>query len=174
MRAGSGPGRPGLPARSARQATTRCGLTGAWDRPATGHAGWPTRRPSTGPTGRSPFGQRPGIDPLTAADGIDEWLGFLAAPALGEDQPPLAALDGRVLHLHATDEVLGTAGEWLIRPSPAGVSVAAGHGRGDVAVRGQACDLLLLMMRRLPPGDPRVEVLGEPALLDTLLAATAF
>ncbi len=124
--------------------------------------------------GQIAFGQRPGIDPLTAADGIDEWLGFLAAPALGEDQPPLAALDGRVLHLHATDEVLGTAGEWLIRPSPAGVSVAAGHGRGDVAVRGQACDLLLLMMRRLPPGDPRVEVLGEPALLDTLLAATAF
>jgi hypothetical protein len=29
-------------------------------------------------------------------------------------------------------------------------------------------------MRRVPPGDPPVEVLGDAAVLDDLLAATAF
>jgi uncharacterized protein (TIGR03083 family) len=84
------------------------------------------------------LGQRPRIDPVTAADGIDEWLGFLAAPDPGED------------------------------------TVEPGHGKGDVAVRGPASDLLLVLMRRLPPGDPPVEVLGDAAVLDELLAATAF
>jgi uncharacterized protein (TIGR03083 family) len=120
------------------------------------------------------LGQRPQIDPVTAADGIGEWLGFLAAPATGADSPPLAGCDGRVLHVHATDEVLGSSGEWLIRPGPGGVTVAAGHAKGDVAVRGAASDLLLLLMRRLPPADPAVEVLGDATLLDALLAGTAF
>jgi uncharacterized protein (TIGR03083 family) len=117
-------------------------------------------------------GQRPRIDPVTAADGIAEWLGFLAAPGPAEDRPPLAGCAGRTLHVHATDEVLGSGGEWLIRPGPSGVEVTAGHARGDVAIRGAASDLLLLLMRRLPAGDPAVEVHGDAALLAALLAAT--
>jgi len=119
------------------------------------------------------LGQRPRIDPVTAADGIDEWLGFLAAPDPGEDRPALAGLHGRVLHVHVTDEEVA-AGEWMIRPAAGGVTVEPGHGKGDVAVRGPASDLLLVLMRRLPPGDPPVEVLGDAAVLDELLAATAF
>ena len=42
------------------------------------------------------------------------------------------------------------------------------------SVRGPASDLLLVLMRRLPPGDPAVEVLGDAAVLDELLAATPF
>ena len=123
--------------------------------------------------GQIALGQRPQIDPVTAADGIDEWLGFLAAPAAGEDRPSLAALHGKVLHLHVTDERVA-AGEWMIRPAAGRVTVEPGHGKGDVAARGPASDLLLLLMRRVPASDPAVEVLGDAALLDVLLAATTF
>jgi uncharacterized protein (TIGR03083 family) len=120
------------------------------------------------------LGHQPEIEPLIAADGIDEWLGFLASPAPGEDRPPLADLTGRVLHVHATDEGLDGAGEWLIQPTPDGVTVRAGHGRGDVAIRGPASALLLLLVRRLSPTDPSVQVMGDPALLAALLAAIPF
>jgi uncharacterized protein (TIGR03083 family) len=119
------------------------------------------------------LGQRPQIDPVTAADGIDEWLGFLAGPDTGEGPPSLAGLDGKVLHVHLTDEEVA-GGEWMIRPAAGGVTVEPGHGKGDVAVRGPASDLLLLLLRRVPPGDSPVEVLGDAAVLDDLLAATPF
>jgi uncharacterized protein (TIGR03083 family) len=122
--------------------------------------------------GQIAVGQRPQLDPVTAADGIDEWLGFLAAPGEGGDQPGLAGLQGKVLHVHVTGD--GATGEWMIRPGAGGVAVEPGHGKGDVAVRGPAGDLLLLLMRRLPPSDPGIEVLGDAALLDVLLAATAW
>ncbi len=118
--------------------------------------------------------QRPEIDPLTAADGIGEGLGFLAEPGPQGESPPLPELDGRVLHVHATDDGLDGCGEWMIRPGPDGIAVTSGHGKGDVAVRGPASALLLVLMRRLPPTDPAVETLGNPALLAVLLAATAF
>jgi uncharacterized protein (TIGR03083 family) len=123
--------------------------------------------------GQIALGQRPRIDPVTAADGIDEWLGFLAAPDPGEDRPSLADLHGKVLHVHVTDGEVA-AGEWMIRPTAVGITVEPGHGKGDVAIRGPASDLLLVLMRRLPPGDPAVEVLGDAAVLDELLAATPF
>ncbi len=124
--------------------------------------------------GQIALGQRPVIDPPTAADGIAEWLGFLSSPGTDADRPPVPELTGRILHVHATDEGLDGGGEWLIRPTPDGITVEAGHGKGDVAVRGPASDLLLLLMGRLPRTDPAVEVLGDPSLLDTLLAATPF
>jgi uncharacterized protein (TIGR03083 family) len=119
------------------------------------------------------LGQRPQIDPVTAADGIDEWLGFLGAPDPGEGRPSLAGLHGKALHVHVTDEEVA-GGEWMIRPTAGGITVEPGHGKGDVAVRGPASDLLLLLLRRIPPGDPPVEVLGDAAVLDELLAATPF
>ena len=123
--------------------------------------------------GQIALGQRPQIDAATAADGIGEWLGFLATPGTGEDPPSLGALHGKVLHLHVTDEGVSD-GEWMIRPAQDGITVEPGHGRGDVAVRGPASDMLLVLMRRFPVSDPSVEVLGDAALLDALLAETAF
>jgi uncharacterized protein (TIGR03083 family) len=123
--------------------------------------------------GQIALGQRPQIDPVTAADGIDEWLGFLAEPDQGEGRPALAGLHGKVLHMHVTDEEVA-AGEWMIRPAANGLTVEPGHGKGDVALRGPASDLLLLLLRRIPPGDPAVEVLGDAAVLDELLAVTPF
>jgi uncharacterized protein (TIGR03083 family) len=129
--------------------------------------------------GQIAFGQRPVIDAEVATDGIDEWLGLLQLQPFrptGESLSPLA--DGRVIHLHTTDEPAGAgagnAGEWLISGGPDGLSVAAGHGKGDVAVRGPASDLLLMLVRRLPPDTPGVEVIGDRGLLDAWLAATPF
>lgn len=121
------------------------------------------------------LGSVPLIDPVIAADGIDEWLSQLTAPPPGEDDPRLAVLEGgRVLHVHATDEALGPGGEWLIQPAGKTLAVEHGHGKGDLALRGPASDLLLLLVRRLAPGDARVDVIGDRDLLDAWLAATPF
>ena len=45
---------------------------------------------------------------------------------------------------------------------------------GDVALRGPASRLLFVLLRRVPPQDPQVEVLGDAALLTGWLAATPF
>jgi MDMPI C-terminal domain len=114
------------------------------------------------------------FEPDIAADAIDEWLGFLSGLG-GEEDPRLGALpDGAVLHVHATDDGLDGAGEWLVRRKGSEVTVQPGHGRGDVALRGPAGRLLLVLMRRVPPDDPQVQVLGDRALLDGWLAATPF
>lgn len=120
-------------------------------------------------------GLRPTFPPDLAADAIDEWLGFLCGPAPEEQDRRLEALpDGTVLHVHATDNGLGGAGEWIVRREDSRVLVEHGHGKGDVAVRGPAGSLLLVLVRRVPPDDPQVQVLGDRALLDRWLAATPF
>jgi len=149
-----------------------------WTHPGPGPASYWARRMAHETAvhradGQIALGQRPRIDAVIAADGIDEWLGFLAAPEPGEDRPSLAGLHGKALHVHVTDGEVA-AGEWMIFPAAGGITVEPGHGKGDVAVRGPASDLLLVLMRRLPPGDPPVEVLGDRAVLDELLAATPF
>jgi uncharacterized protein (TIGR03083 family) len=115
------------------------------------------------------------IAPDLAADAIDEWLGFQTGPVLSRGDPRAQALpEGRVLHVHATDDGLDGTGEWLVRPAPSGVTVEPGHGKGDVALTGPAARLLLVLLRRLPPSDPAVEVFGDAGLLERWLAATPF
>jgi len=118
--------------------------------------------------GQITVGIRPVIDPVVAADGIDEWLGFGNEPG----SPGRALPGGKVLHLHATDD--GPGGEWLISDGPDGLTVQASHGKGDAAVRGPASALLLLLLRRFAPDDPAIEVIGDRAVLDAWLAATPF
>jgi uncharacterized protein (TIGR03083 family) len=107
-----------------------------------------------------------------AADGVDEWLGLIAAGTAG----PAGALrgDGQSLHFHVTDPGLPDAGEWLITRTSSGIIVRHGHGHADVAVRGPAADLLLVLTRRLPPSTPGVEILGEQTLLTQWLQNTPF
>jgi uncharacterized protein (TIGR03083 family) len=124
-------------------------------------------------------GRDPQIAADVAADGIDEWLGFLSGVASVEqtaEDPRLGALpDGATLHVHATDDGLpdGT-GEWLVRRDGDQVTVEYGHAKGDVALRGPAGRLWLVLVRRLPMDDPQVQVLGETAVLAGWLAATPF
>jgi uncharacterized protein (TIGR03083 family) len=118
-----------------------------------------------------------GLDPAPelAADGISELLDLVASPKVRRRIPDLAELagDGQILHLHATEPRLLTAGEWLVRRTPDGVVWEHGHDKGDVAVRGPAADLLLVLYRRLPVAESRVEILGERELFDHWLARTA-
>ena len=112
------------------------------------------------------------LAPGLAADGVDEWLGLIAAGRAG----PARELggDGQSLHFHATDPGLSGTGEWLVTRTSSGLTVQRGHGKADVAVRGPAAELLLVLTRRLPPSAPGVEILGEQALLTHWLQHTPF
>jgi uncharacterized protein (TIGR03083 family) len=121
-------------------------------------------------------GRVPDLAPVLAADAIDEWLSDLSALMTdGATDPRADALPpGRVLHIHATDAALAGSGEWTLRSEAAGVTLEHGHGRGDVAVRGPAARLLLVLVRRLPPDDPAVEVIGDGAVFSRWLERTPF
>ncbi len=104
------------------------------------------------------------IDGPLAADGIDEWLTIL--PVRPGKAPPTGS--GETLHLHCTDR----PGEWLLRLTPERLEVERAHAKGDVAVRGAASDLLLVLLHRAPTDT--VEVLGDRPTLDAFLAQTTF
>jgi len=155
------------------EAVQGAGTSQAWTHHGMGPASYWARRMAHETAvhradGQLTVGTRPVIDPVIAVDGIDEWLGFGTEPG----QPSAALPEGKVLHLHATDD--GLTGEWLIRGGPDGITVQAGHGKGDAAVRGPASALLLMLVRRFAPDDPAIEVIGDRAVLDGWLAATPF
>ena len=112
------------------------------------------------------------LDPARAADGIDEWLWMLTLPRGAERSArhPVRP-GGETLHVHATDPELASnhEGEWTIRRAPEGVTWERGHVKADVAVRGGASDLFLLLLRRLNPDAAGIEVLGDRTLLDEWL-----
>jgi uncharacterized protein (TIGR03083 family) len=118
-------------------------------------------------------GREPRFAPDIAADGIDEWLASLSGRIV-EDQHRGALPDGAVLHVHATDDGLGEAGEWLVRREGSELMVEHGHGKGDVALRGPAAQLLLVLLRRVPADHTQVQVLGNAAVLAGWLANTPF
>jgi uncharacterized protein (TIGR03083 family) len=109
------------------------------------------------------LGVEPVIDPVTAADGIDEFLDNL--PTARRAAPHLASLPaGASVHLHATD----SDGEWLIRfgaDGPGSVTWTRGHEKATAAVRGAVADLLLFSYGRYPATDPRLSVFGDASLL---------
>jgi uncharacterized protein (TIGR03083 family) len=119
------------------------------------------------------MGRAAGFAPDIAADAIDEWLGFMSALTAG-DQRLDALPDGGVVHVHATDEDLGEAGEWLVRREGSELVVEHGHGKGNVALRGPAARLLLVLLRRVPPDDPQVQVMGDAAVLTSWLSHTPY
>jgi uncharacterized protein (TIGR03083 family) len=111
------------------------------------------------------LGIEPSLDPVTAADGVSE---FLENARLGSrPSQRLAELpSGQTVHLHATDDGLGAAGEWLITlGGDAGYTWSHGHSKGTVAVRGPAAWLLLLTYGRVTPDDGRLAVFGDTSLL---------
>jgi uncharacterized protein (TIGR03083 family) len=124
-------------------------------------------------------GRAPVIDADIAVDGIDEWLALDNQQSQdmlggGQDSRLGALADGQVLHLHATDEVLGGTGEWLVRRAGDRITVEHGHGKGDAAVRGPASALLLVLVRRMSLDEGPVQLIGDRAVLDHWLAATPF
>ncbi|MET0187667.1 MAG: maleylpyruvate isomerase family mycothiol-dependent enzyme [Pseudonocardia sediminis] len=115
------------------------------------------------------------IAPDLAADGVSEWLDLVASRPASDDGPLPA---GATLHLHATDDELGAAGEWLLRGEAADGGSAVvwehGHGKGDAAVRGTAADLLLGVTRRIPSDAASLQVLGDAAVWTRWLERTGF
>jgi uncharacterized protein (TIGR03083 family) len=118
------------------------------------------------------LGQPVVIEADLGADGVDEWLEVL--PFVHPDIGAQALGAGRSMHLHAIDSGLGPDGEWLIRGTTEGMAWEHGHGKADVAVRGGAGPLFLLLYRRLPADDSRFEIHGDRPVLDTWLAGTGF
>jgi predicted lipid carrier protein YhbT len=87
-------------------------------------------------------------------------------------RPPLDR--GRTMHLHATDDGLGPTGEWTITHDDDGLWWSHNHGKGDVAVRGSANDLLLAVTRRRTAADLGLEMFGDTAVWDGYLQRTEF
>ena len=79
------------------------------------------------------------INAELAVDGINEFYDFFIAERL----PKAFSGDGSV-HLHATD----AEGEWMVTRKSDGITVEKTHGKGDVAARGSASDLLLFVWNR--------------------------
>jgi uncharacterized protein (TIGR03083 family) len=103
-----------------------------------------------------------------ALDAVDELfeviLPWRGTAELGSEN------EGKTMHLHATD--LGDEpgeGEWLITLAGERLTVEHLHAKGDVAVRGTASDLLLLLWNRVSPD--RFEVFGDASLLEWWRAA---
>ena len=105
-------------------------------------------------------GEAAPLDPVLAADGIDEWLDLLAVRGG-------TAADGaeHTVHLHCTD----VDGEWLVRQSADGLDIERAHAKGDVAARGTASDLDLYLWGRV--GVERLEVFGDAAVLEGVRVA---
>jgi uncharacterized protein (TIGR03083 family) len=111
------------------------------------------------------------LTPEIAADGIDEWLERIAIESDGTSSP----LDvGRTLHLHATDDGLGSAGEWSIVGRDDGIAFSHEHAKGDAALRGSAKDLLLAIVRRQSAAEGGIEIFGDAAVWDGWLTRTPF
>jgi uncharacterized protein (TIGR03083 family) len=90
-----------------------------------------------------------------AADGIDEYLEFLAVRARGGRPPQLSGS----YHFHTTD----VPGEWVVVFDGDGVAVRREHAKADVAIRGAASDLELFLYNRR--GSEGLETFGEPAAI---------
>ncbi len=99
------------------------------------------------------------IEAGLATDGVDEFLDIWM-PA--EERP--FGHPGESIHLHQNDG----EGEWVLCCGTEGISVERSHAKGSVAVRASASELLLLLWRRVRPGD--VEVFGDEQLLVEFLA----
>lgn len=99
------------------------------------------------------------IDPALAVDGIDE----LADVFLPHARARGITGTGETVHLHATDAAVASGaidgGEWTFRFHEGGVDVERAHGKGDMAVRGAAGQLLLFAWNR---GPVDLECFGEP------------
>ena len=127
------------------------------------NAGWIIRRMANETAvhawdGEAAVGAPQPIRQPIALDGVDEFFDVFA---------PLWAdkLDGPVstIHLHATDG----PGEWVATVGAGALRVERVHAKGDVAVRGTASDLVLMLWNRVDPGG--LELHGDRSGLDRFL-----
>jgi uncharacterized protein (TIGR03083 family) len=97
-------------------------------------------------------GSRAPIDAALAVDGIDEYFEIFVPLQAGRPTEPVTTV-----HLHATD----ADGEWLVSVGGGRFEVERSHAKGDVAVRGSASDLLLLLWNRIDLAADGLAVFGD-------------
>ena len=106
------------------------------------------------------------LAPEHAVRAIEDRLDTMTSRGYWENRPDFADAmrgGGQTLHFHATD----APGEWLARREPDMVVLERTHTKADVAVRGPAAELLLVLSRRRPlNAAPMLELHGDRALLD--------
>lgn len=106
------------------------------------------------------------IDARLARDGINEVFEVFADTRLNVDS---LGGQGETMHLHATDI---DDGEWMVTIGADSIEWTHGHAKADVAARGTASDLLLMLWSRLPPS--RLELFGDASLLDKWQSSATF
>ena len=97
------------------------------------------------------------IDSELAADGVDEAL-FIYQAVVCRSQSTQEG-KGESYHFHRTDG----PGEWLVRFEGTGMTVRREHARADVALRGNASDLVLFLWHRIPAD--RLDIRGDRTLI---------
>ena len=97
-------------------------------------------------------GEREPLDAALAVDGIDEFFEIFTPLTPGSPIDPVTTV-----HLHATD----ADGEWSISVGGGQFEIERSHAKGDVAVRGPASDLLLLLWNRVDLSDDGFAVFGD-------------
>lgn len=115
----------------------------------------------------SAVGKITAVEPVLAADGIDEYL-MQFLPGIVQRSG-----GGRLrgtFHVHCTD----TPGEWWLDFDAEGLAPKREHAKGDTAVRGPASGLLLWLMNRQSAGEAGMEVLGDGTLVEAWPAAVRF
>jgi uncharacterized protein (TIGR03083 family) len=134
-------------------------------------AGWWARRLANETTvhrwdAQSAVGTPDTVDADLAVDGVDEYLHvFLPLATHRSTWSAAGAPAEATVHLHATD----VDGEWMIRIGDTAITAEHGHGKGDVAVRGRAADLFLLVWGRADLSG--LETFGDASLLERFLAS---
>jgi uncharacterized protein (TIGR03083 family) len=108
------------------------------------------------------LGQPFEVSPGLAADAISEWLDIVTRAEDIDRSAVLAA--GQSIHLHATDDGLDESGEWTLTRRGDTVSWSHEHGKGTVALRGTATDLLLALTRRRAIHDTDIQTFGDEAV----------
>ncbi len=108
------------------------------------------------------------INSAISVDGIDEIFEVFVPIRMRFET---LAASGETMHLHSTEEDEG-AGEWTATLLADSVEWEHSHSKGDVAVRGTASDLLLMMWSRIPAS--RLEVFGDASIIDRWQEAAAF
>ncbi|MEU1312360.1 maleylpyruvate isomerase family mycothiol-dependent enzyme [Streptomyces cinnamoneus] len=116
------------------------------------------------------------VDPVIAADCLDEWLEIVTSPQAVAFRPVYGELPGpgRTLHLHATDTDPGLNAEWFIDATGPSVTWRRAHEKAAVVVRAPMTELLRVFYRRTPVDAPGVEVLGDREVLDFWLERASF
>ncbi|MEU9125778.1 maleylpyruvate isomerase family mycothiol-dependent enzyme [Streptomyces sp. NPDC048506] len=125
-------------------------------------------------------GRESDIDPVLAADGVDEFLVNL--PYAGLFAPAVKKLhgNGETIAFQSVDATGGIGEEWRVQLEPNGFRLLPGAeadtapSEAQAVVRGQAADLLLLLYGRRSYQETAFDVSGEATALDHWFTHTAF